>query len=263
MKVDLHNHTPLCKHATGEIRDYVKRAIEEGIELFGFSDHAPMGFDKRYRMELSQTKEYEEKVKKVALEFKDKIEVRVGYEVDFLPNFLEKSILRANVDYLIGSIHFIPQPIGLWGFDNPEFLTHWKEVDVDEVYKIYFSLVEEMAKSKLFQIVGHLDLIKIFGFRPKTPVKDLALKALKEIKKADMAIEINSSGLRKKVKEQYPSKELLELIYEMQIPITFGSDAHKVEDVGKGLEGVKKLAKEIGFSEVAVFENKKMELVKF
>ena len=50
LRVDLHNHTTLCNHATGTVEEYVKRAIELGINEYGFACHAPMNFDPKYRM---------------------------------------------------------------------------------------------------------------------------------------------------------------------------------------------------------------------
>ncbi|MRI59395.1 MAG: histidinol phosphate phosphatase, partial [Epsilonproteobacteria bacterium] len=117
MRVDLHNHTKLCNHATGEIDDYIQKAIEQGIDIYGFSDHAPMKFDPKYRMSLNQADEYERSVKAAKERYKDSIEILTGYEVDFLPNYLEDRILDADVDYLIGSVHFLPQNGDLWGFD--------------------------------------------------------------------------------------------------------------------------------------------------
>jgi histidinol-phosphatase (PHP family) len=54
MIVDLHNHTPLCNHAEGEMDEYVQKAIEAKSLFFGFSDHAPMNLDQEYRMTLAQ-----------------------------------------------------------------------------------------------------------------------------------------------------------------------------------------------------------------
>ena len=59
MRVDLHNHTILCNHAEGSVDEYVERAIELGIDEYGFSDHAPMNYDPKYRMDISQKHQYE------------------------------------------------------------------------------------------------------------------------------------------------------------------------------------------------------------
>ena len=59
MRVDLHNHTTLCNHATGTMEEYIQKAISLNIDIFGFSDHAPMDFEPEYRMSLAQTSSYE------------------------------------------------------------------------------------------------------------------------------------------------------------------------------------------------------------
>lgn len=225
MRIDLHNHTTLCNHATGSMENYVKKAIELGIDTFGFSCHAPMDFEPEYRMNLSQSKTYEKNVLALKEKYKNDINIVLAYEVDFMTNanFIEKDILNANVDYLIGSVHFIDK----WGFDNPEFIGGYEDKDIDTIWAEYFQAVSSMVKTGYFDIVGHLDLIKVFKFLPTKDVKTIALQTMKDIKKSGMVLEINSSGLRKPIKEQYPSQELLELAFELDIPITFGSDALK------------------------------------
>jgi histidinol-phosphatase (PHP family) len=181
----------------------------------------------------------------------------LGYEVDFTP-YVDKRVLERNVDYLIGSVHFLDN----WGFDNPEFIKEWNNRDVDDIYKEYFNKIESLAKSRFFNIVGHLDLIKVFGFKPKKNIKDIAKNAIKEIKKSGMAVEINTAGLRKPVKEIYPSTELLEMIKDEGIDITFSSDAHKVEDVGYKIDEAIDIAKKLGFSEAVYFENRIKQKIK-
>jgi len=143
-----------------------------------------------------------------------------------------------------------------WGFDNPEFLSEWKKRDVDDVYKEYFELIEKMAQSKLFDIVGHLDLIKVFDFHPKKDIKKIAKKAIEAIADNKMVVEINTAGMRKKVNEFYPSITLLEMIKKSDIDITFGSDAHSKDQVGFNLKEAYNLAKQLGFKKVTYFENR-------
>ena len=92
MTVDLHNHTPLCKHAVGEPREYVKAAINAGTKYFGFSDHAPMKFDEAYRMEFSQMQGYENEILRLRDEFSGQIEILLGYEMDFLDGFMDERV---------------------------------------------------------------------------------------------------------------------------------------------------------------------------
>ncbi len=259
MIVDLHNHTKLCNHAKGESFQYIEKAIKENTRYFGFSDHAPMNFDKQYRMSFTQMNEYESLVLKLKKKYEKDITILLGYEVDFLPGFMDERVLNAKVDYLIGSVHFIDK----WGFDNPEFIGKYKNVDIDKIWQDYFDAIEQMAKSGKFDIVGHLDLIKVFNFMPKKSIKDIAKTAIKAIKKADMTVELNSAGYRKPCKEAYPSKELMELIAENEIPVTFGSDAHKPEQVGYQSKKLEELAKSYGYEKCAFFLNRERKMINF
>jgi len=111
--------------------------------------------------------------------------------------------------------------------------------------------------------LGHLDLIKIFKFMPKTDTRILAKNALKAIKKSNMALEINTAGLRKPIGEMYPSRALLEEAYALDIPITFSSDAHAVEQVGFGYEETSALAKKVGYTKAVTFKGREKELITF
>jgi len=259
MKIDLHNHTYRCNHAEGKEEEYIKEAIKANTKVFGFSDHAPMDFDKKYRMDFSQMGEYETSIKELKEKYKDKIDIKLGYEVDFLEGYIDKRVLEADVDYLIGSVHFLDK----WGFDNPEFLSGYENRDIDEIWQVYFDTIKKMAQTKLFDIVGHIDLIKVFKFYPKKNILEYATPVLEEIKKANMVLELNVAGFRKPCNEPYPSKKILQKAYELNIPITFGSDAHKPSQVGLYSKEIEKLAKEAGYKKCAIFTCRKMELVKF
>ncbi|MEA3373414.1 MAG: histidinol-phosphatase [Campylobacterota bacterium] len=259
MRIDLHNHTALCNHAEGTVEAYVEQAIREGIDVLGFSDHAPMDFDPKYRMSFDQTAAYQEMVNDIKEKYRDQIEVLFAYEVDYLPGHMDERILNADVDYFIGSVHFIDE----WGFDNPEFIGHYEHENIDHIWQQYFDLIEAMAKSRKFDIVGHLDLIKVFKFLPNRPVLEFAHKALEAIKESDMVLEINVAGYRKPIGEAYPSRELLERAFDLGIPITFGSDAHKPEQVGLFYDQASALARSVGYTECAIFRNRKRSMVEF
>jgi len=259
MRIDLHNHTSRCNHANGTIDEYVQRAIELGIDIYGFSEHAPMDFDPKYRLKFDEMNLYVADVLRAKKRYKDQIKILLGYEVDYLVGHMDERVLKADVDYLIGSVHFIDK----WGFDNPEFIGEYESRDIDEIWQEYFDTIEAMAKSKHFDIVGHLDLIKVFKYLPKKDIRVLAKNALKAIKESNMVLEINAAGLRKPIKELYPSKQLLEEAYSLNIPITFGSDAHEIEQVGFAYDDAVLLAKEVGYSEVAIFEERDRKLINF
>ena len=259
MIIDIHNHTPLCNHATGSIEEFTKNAIEKKIDIFGFSDHAPMKFDDKYRMNFEQMNQYEAQVLHVKEKYKSKIEILLGYEVDYIKGYIDERITKASVDYLIGSVHFLNG----WGFDNPEFIGEYKNQDIDKIWEDYFEAIKEMAKSNLFDIVGHIDLIKLFKYLPKKEIKIIAKNAIKAIKKANMVVEINGAGLRKPINEIYPSSDIMELLVDFDIPITFSSDAHKVEDISYKKDEILRYAKSFGYKKCAIFRKKEKIMVNF
>jgi len=255
LKVDLHNHTTLCNHASGTIDEYIQRAIELQFDIYGFSEHAPMkDFDDGYRLTLQNFKEYEKLIQTAKQTYKDKIDILLGYEVDFIDtNYLvDKIIDNQNVDYLIGSVHYL----GNWGFDNPQFISEYKNKDINKIWQDYFDAITAMVRSGYFDIVGHLDLIKVFNYLPTKDIKLIAKETIKAIKQQNMVVEINGAGYLKPTKEQYPSKQLLQMCLEYDIPITFSSDAHSIMQVGKKYDDIVTLAKDIGYTKAVYIKQK-------
>ncbi|PAF50669.1 histidinol-phosphatase [Helicobacter sp. 13S00477-4] len=255
MRVDLHNHTTLCNHASGSIDEYISKAVELGINIYGFSCHAPMDFDSKYRMTFEELDEYHKMIIEAKKKYENQIEILMGLEVDFIKGreyLLDKKVLQYPCDYLIGSIHFIDE----WGFDNPEFIGEYAKKDIDEYWKKYLQSIQKMAESRFFQIVGHFDLLKIFGYKPTESIFPYIKETLQVIRETEMVIEINAAGFRKPIKEQYPDFKILEYAKKIGIPITFGSDAHSIDQVGFGYEKCLQIAKKIGYKKAIYFKNK-------
>ncbi len=259
MRIDLHNHTTRCNHAKGSMESYIQRAIELGIDIYGFSEHAPMYFDEHYRLKFEEMPNYVSDVFALKEKYKNDIKILLGYEVDYLKGYMDERVIKADVDYMIGSIHFLKE----WGFDTSKFIGEYKKRNIDDIWQEYFDTVEAMAKLGHFDIAGHLDLIKIFNFMPKKDIRLIASNALKAIKKSGMVIELNAAGLRKPCKEIYPSPLLLEMAYELDIPITFSSDAHAIGQVGFKYDEVTTLAKNIGYTKAVTFEQREQQLITF
>lgn len=257
MRYDLHNHTTRCNHAVGTMDEYIEQAIKRGIDGFGFACHAPMEFDKAYRMSLSELSEYQDDVLKLKAQYAGVCDIVLGLEVDYLPGYMEESVLNFECDYLIGSVHFIEG----WGFDNPAFIAEYDRRDLDECWRIYLHETIAMAGCGYFDIVGHFDLFKVFGHQPSGHVQSDILRTLEAIKESGMTMEINAAGLRKKVAEAYPSAEILRLAHTLEIPITFSSDAHAPEQVGYAREEIERMAKEAGYTHYAIFHKRQREMI--
>lgn len=253
LKADLHNHTKYCNHAEGEAWELAKEALRAGITHFGFSCHAPMRYDVENRMRPEEVALYKNDIARTKEMFEGQVEILTAFEVDYLPGFMEESILNdKSLDYLIGSVHFINR----WGVDHPDSILRYKEGDINKIWEEYLEALGDMAEFGRFDIVGHFDLIKIFKFLPTTDIRPKLEQTLKKIKKAGMALEINGSGLRKPIQEQYPSIEILQIANSLDIPITFGSDAHSPSHVDFGRERCEEIAKEAGYSKYVYFKQR-------
>ncbi len=258
--VDYHMHTPLCGHAVGEPREYVMRAIEAGLTEIGFSDHAPLfAFaDPGIAMRLDQLPHYHKMIEDVRAQFAKKISIKVALEADFIVGCEDKTkdmLAAYSYDYIIGSVHFIDG----WGFDNPFSLHSWNGQNIDKVYRAYYKLLRLSAESKLFDIMGHVDLVKKFGHRPTTDMTTEIMATAEVFRKAGVAVEINTAGLRKPVHEMYPSLYALRIYCEEGIPLTFGSDAHAPKEVGEDFAKAFELARAAGYTEYVTFKQRKIE----
>ncbi|MST01321.1 MAG: histidinol-phosphatase HisJ family protein, partial [Pedosphaera sp.] len=234
---DYHMHTPLCRHATGEPTEYAARALELGLTEIGFTDHSPMARDDfdNWRMRADQLDEYVEKVRRAQRDH-PRLTIKLALEVDYLPGhepWIRELAARHPWDYFIGSVHYVSDS---WDVDNPAKLSEWNGRDAFEVWTAYFDRLTMAAASGLFQIIGHADLPKKFGHRPQQDCTPLYERFLAAAKQSGTAIELNTAGLRKACREIYPNPTLLAVAFRLGVPITFGSDAHAIGEVGMNLE---------------------------
>lgn len=256
---DYHMHTPLCGHASGAPQAYAQHAVKAGLTQIGFSDHAPLlsHKDPTITMDLAELPAYHRMIEGVRLEFKDTLKVLVGIEADYIPGFEEQTralLAGYPYDYVIGSVHFIEK----WGFDDPIQMKEWDIRDVNEVYRDYNRLLRQSAQADMFDILAHIDLVKKFDFRPTVDMTGEIEENARVFKKSGVVIEINTSGLRKPVQEIYPSLHDLKLYCAQGIPITFGSDAHRPQDVGSHFDKGVELALAAGYTEYVLFEKRKI-----
>lgn len=250
-------HTPLCGHATGHPREYAAEAVRKGLKEIGFSEHNPMPekFDD-WRMDLADFPAYLHMVGEARAEF-SQLPIRLGLECDYLPGkegWIRELSKKADFDYLIGAVHYITPD---WDVDNPLKLARWKDQPVEEVWTRYFQAMTQAAQSGLFDFLAHPDLVKKFGHVPKGDLRPYYRETLEAIQAAGLAIEVSTAGLRKEVKEIYPSKIFLEEAFRRNIPILISSDSHAPGEVGYEFFKALDLVKEVGFRELTAFRSRK------
>ncbi len=262
MIVDYHIHTKASPDSRSTMDECVRKAVERGIDEIGFSDHILLREDPHRYPALSPERMHEHVREFLSFRDRSELSVKLGIEMDFFPEEIERIrrfIGSYPLDYAIGSVHYI----GNWLVDSSREKDEYATRDIDEVYEEYFRTVRQLFDSRLFNILGHADLIKIFGFKPKNDISDILRETAESGRKAQICIEINTAGLRRPCSEIYPSEKLLSFFKDADVPITFGSDAHQAVDVGRDFGEAVRLAKKVGYTKLCVFTGRKMEFRKF
>lgn len=263
MFADYHTHTPLCLHAEGSPEAYIEQAIDRGLKEYGISDHSPQApepFDD-WRMREDQLPEYLDWISRARDHANGRIKIRSGLECDWFPendDWIHHLAESHSWDYLIGSIHYLGDK---WDFDNPKWLGRWAETDVDEIWTSYWKDYAQMARSGLFDFLGHPDLIKKFAYTPEGDLRKYYDPVIQAIVDAKGAIELNTAGFHKPCAEQYPSADFLSLAAEANIPITLSSDAHAPVEVARDFDKGLTLLKAAGYTHLTQFKKRQRTLV--
>lgn len=272
MRIDYHTHHARCGHAVGTLEEYVLRGIEIGLQQIGLSDHMPLlhvdpaTYYPEMAMPMEELPRYVEECFLLKDKYRDQIDVRIGMEADYIEGYEEQisSLIEAYPwDYVIGSVHFL----GEWDVTDFRQTHEWEGRDRLVVYKRYYDAVQKAVRTGFYDYIGHIDVIKRFGFYPpaeQTPeVEALELLTLQTVRHHDMAIELNASGLRMPCAEMFPGRRMLEASFELGIPLTIGSDAHQPERLSQYLDEARALLLDIGYTKLATFSGRKRTLVSF
>jgi histidinol-phosphatase (PHP family) len=273
MHIDYHTHHERCGHAVGKLEEYVQRGIQLGLQQLGLSDHLPLihvdpaSYYPEMAMPMAELPRYVEECLTLKERYRGVIDLRVGLEADYIEGYEDqiREILSPYPwDYLIGSVHFL----GEWDITDYRQVDGWEGKDELEVYRLYYDAVKKSALSGLYDIIGHMDVIKRFGYGPQTPegkaeVRTLELETLKVIADSGIAMELNASGLTKPCAEMFPAEYLLQEAFRLGIPLTLGSDAHDPVKLGDGLQEARNMLWHTGFRELAVFEGRRRTAVPF
>ena len=259
--IDYHLHGNFCGHASGELEEYVAKALEKGFREIGFSSHLPKVIDPDpyHAMLEEDLPRYVDLVHFLQEKYKGRIVIRLGVEADYFAGHEEKTerlLATYPFDYVLGSVHFL----GDWHFTSRVGLPRYETEDPASVFPRYFELLGRMIETGLFDIAAHADAIKREHFRPAGSLDSEYRDIARLLRAKDMAIEVSTAGLRRGAGSIYPNEELLEVCLEAGVPVTLGSDAHSPEDVGKDYDTAFETLHRLGAREIATYEARRMRL---
>jgi len=258
-KTDYHMHS-IYSDGRSVPDDYIAPALAAGLSEIGFSEHLTLFKDlEDWNMNPVNISPYINHLKTLQSTIKN-IKIKIGLEVDFFPG-KEKEIfsyLQAlPLDYIIGSVHYLGEKTVDVG---PEF---YEGKSIDRLFESYFDSVIEAAASDLFDILGHCDLIRIYGYKPVSDLEPLYRKLAKTMKEHDIAFEVNTNGRNRPLADFYPDRRYLHIFREENVPVCVNSDAHMPSRVGQYFDEAYDLLRYIGFTEMAVFDKRVRKMVPF
>ena len=227
MDYNLHTHTTRCRHAEGSDEEYIRCAIEAGIKHLGFSDHAPYifpdGYENKYRVQMCDGQSYIDDLRALRQKYKDLIEISIGFEMEYYPDYFDKMLKIARnlgAEYLILGQHFILN-------EHPDGIGAGGPTDSREHLKIYVDEVISAIKTGAFSYVAHPDVMCFTG---DDKVYEREITRLAEAsRELNIPLEINLAGVR--YKKFYPADKFWSIVGKIGSPVTVGYDAHKATDL--------------------------------
>lgn len=226
-KYNFHTHTYRCKHAGGTEREYIESAIRNGIKILGFADHVPCPFKEKgrvsgIRMDMSMAPEYVYTLKRLKEEYKNEIQIYIGFEAEYIPEFYPEQLAMCrelDCDYMIMGQHFLS--------GEPGVTYTGVETKSEERIKAYVDSVLAGAATGHFMYIAHPDLIHFTG---DEKIYRLHMGRMCEgLKKMDIPIEINNVGMAGN--RHYPTPLFWEIAGQTGNTAVIGLDAHSLRDM--------------------------------
>ncbi len=282
VKFDYHMHFEYGSYDLDWVRGFFDSAKTRGIDEIGISEHSHgfIEFKELYYDELiiddSIVGQYQQKwLKKNKFKYslddyfnfmnslKEKgYPVKTGIEICNFKNQakIKEIINKYDFDYIIGSVHFLKG----WGYDFSDIKQVWQEHSLADIYHWYAQEIENLCESGLYDVLGHPFNIRLFKNLPDFSVDSVLVRVAKALKKANMAIDINTGTLyRYPIAEISPYPDFLKIAREYDLPIITSSDAHQPEDCGRYIDKAVEYAKEYGYEGSLIFTHRRAEFKKF
>jgi histidinol-phosphatase (PHP family) len=258
-KTDYHMHSSYSDGRSAP-EDYIAPALAAGLSEIGFSEHLTLFKElEDWNMNPDNMSSYISHLASIR-NSTNNIKIKTGLEVDFFAG-KEKEI-RAflsslPLDYIIGSVHYLGDKTVDVG---PEF---YEGKSIDSLFESYFNSVCAAVASGLFDIIAHCDLIRIYGYKPSFDQEPLYRNLAKTMKRHDVVFEVNTNGRNRPLADFYPDRRFLNIFMEENVPVCVNSDAHIPARVGQYFDEAYELLRYVGFTEMAVFDNRVRKMVPF
>ena len=267
---NFHTHTFFSDGKSSPV-EVIEEAIRQNMTAIGFSDHSPVPFENTFAIKNDKLDEYVKTIKDLSIKYKDKIDIYVSMEMDYIfgviCNFAETK-KKLGLDYLIGSVHLVGHDIdNLWFIDGSRRETYDEGLnrnfvgDIRRGVKSFFMQNNQMIENEEFDIIGHFDKIKMHNqeryFKEDEKwYRDLVFETLNLIKERDLIVEINTRGIyKKRHNDFYPATWLMPYMKELSIPVIISSDSHHFSELSLEFGAAEEALRRAGYKAVMKFED--------
>jgi histidinol-phosphatase (PHP family) len=269
MLTDYHLHLRPDEVGTAEeyftaenVDRYLAAAEEHRIDELGVSEHVYRFTQSLEIWDHPYWKEQARDDLDAYCDFVRTTPLRLGIECDFVPGSEDRiaNLLERDFDYVVGSVHYLGEDGAL---DDQRYDVWERISDPDELWSKYFRWQAELARTGLYDIVSHPDLVKMWGSDRPVPARDRRFHyepAVEAIAESGIAVEVSTAGLRKPVGEIYPSREFAEMCVEAGADFALSSDAHAPDQVGFGYDRAIEFLASLGVERICVFEGRTRRL---
>ena len=265
---NLHTHTTYCD-GKSTIEENIIQAIDKKFISLGFSGHSH--FDKdTCSMSEENTVKYLEDLKKYKNIYKDKIQIYIGIEGDYYSNLNKETDEEMELDYRIGSVHYINDndnnyfPIDMSKKTFNEAIKHFG--NLKEVIYRYYDNVIKMIETQKPDIIGHLDLVRKYNLNKEyfTEEEDWYTKKVDEvievIAKNGNIVEVNTKIMNKNnLDAHYPNKNTIRKLLNKNIPLTINSDAHNACNIDHCYIEAAEELKKLGVQSIKILMDNKFQ----
>lgn len=224
MIANFHTHTPRCCHAVGTEEEYVRCALEAGMQTLGFSDHTPYpfpdGYYSTFRMFTDELPDYVAAVEAVRKQYAGRITIPVGVEAEYYPKFFRDMVSMVKdqgIEYMLLGQHML--------YDEMEGISTAPATADPVLLRQYCNQTIDAMYTGLFTYFAHPDIMNFVGDRGI--YRQEMGRLCRAAKACDLPLEINLLGLH--LQRQYPNPEFWRIAAEEGCKVVLGVDAHKPE----------------------------------
>ncbi len=260
IKSNIHTHTEFCD-GRNSMEQMVQVAIKKGFETIGFSPHSFTKFDLRYC--CKDFNAFRQEFMRIKTIYGDKIKLLMGIELDAYGE------LPKNLDYIIASVHYVKKGDNYYSVDSSKL--HFENALINgfcgdklKLAECYFDTLVKAVRTIKPDVIGHFDLLDLYGKYEGEQYKQIALTAVERLKETNSLVEINLGRCFKRMGGAYPADFIVQYMARHGFDFILSNDAHCTDALGYMFDEEVERLKTLGVNRLFYFDGtdkKQIELI--